>query len=472
MSEIIIVGGGISGLSLAFRLQQLQPEAKITVLEKESTLGGTIRTDERDGFRVEAGPNGFLDSKPTTLELCEDLGIADRLIAGSPAAATNRYLFLGDGKLRKLPTGFGSFLRSGLLSWRGKLSLMMERFRRPAMELTDESIDSFTRRRAGDEAADLLADAMVTGIYAGDPSLLSVHASFPRLASLEKEHGSVLKGMGKAAKERKKEAKARGETPGRANLLSFQEGLTLLIETLRERLNAGPEKGVLVKSIRHQDVESAPRWKVEATDGRTWESDVVVLTCPAHKQAEIVADLDGDLAEEIRGIPYNRVVVVGMGYRKADVPISVDGFGYIAPQRLQRDLLGVQWCSSIYPDRSPQDSILLRAMAGGWHRGDIVDWDDERLILAVREELRQAMQVTAAPIFTHIVRWQKAIPQYHLGHLNRVETINKKVANHPGLFVSGNAYHGVALNDCTEQGQVVAEKVSEYLGKEEHGVGT
>ncbi|MGF1580422.1 MAG: protoporphyrinogen oxidase [Gemmataceae bacterium] len=468
MSEVIIVGGGISGLTVAFRLQQLMPEATITVLEKEPRLGGTIRTDERDGFRVEAGPNGFLDSKPSTKQLCEDLGIHRHLVAGSEAASKNRYLFLGEGHLRKLPTGFGSFLRSGLLSWRGKLSLMMERFRRPAMELSDESIDSFTRRRAGNEAADLLADAMVTGIYAGDPSLLSVQASFPRLATLEKEHGSVLKGMAKAAKEKRKEAKARGETPRRPDLLSFQNGLTFLIEILRERLKTPAEVGVSVSRILRENQDNAgQRWRVFSEDGRNWQADSVVLTCPAHQQADMVSELDAKLAEEIRGIPYNRVVVVGMGYRKNDVPMSIDGFGYIAPQRLQRDLLGVQWCSSIYPDRAPEDAVLLRALAGGWHRADILDWDDERLIRAVREELRQAMHITSEPIFTHIVRWPRAIPQYHLGHLDRVDAINTRVGSHPGLFLAGNAYHGVALNDCTEQGQVLAEKVKEYLGREE-----
>ena len=187
------------------------------------------------------------------------------------------------------------------------------------------------------------------------------------------------------------------------------------------------------------------------------------LTCPAYQQAKIVVDLDVDLAERIAAIAYNRVAVVALGYRKADVPMPLDGFGFIAPQNTRRDLLGVQWCSSIYPQRAPEGYVLLRAMCGGWQRADIVDWDDARLLTALRAELRQAMQITAEPIFHKIVRWDKAIPQYHLGHLERVAWIENLLTQHPGFYLGGNAYHGVALNDCTEQGDLIAQRVQQFL---------
>src|SRR5262249_20045397 len=211
MPRVVIVGGGISGLALAHRLRQAAPAAEVTVLEERPRPGGTMWTERRDGFQVEIGPNGFLDTKPTTADLCRDLGLGDRLLAASETAQRNRYLFL-DGRLRALRGSPLSFLGSGLLSWRGKLGLLLERWRPPRRDGGDESIDAFARRRAGREAAEVLADALVTGIYAGDPHLLSMPAAFPRLARLEEEYGSVLKGLARSARQRRAEAAARGET--------------------------------------------------------------------------------------------------------------------------------------------------------------------------------------------------------------------------------------------------------------------
>jgi oxygen-dependent protoporphyrinogen oxidase len=173
--------------------------------------------------------------------------------------------------------------------------------------------------------------------------------------------------------------------------------------------------------------------------------------------------VDRELAEEIAGIAYNRIAVVALGYRREDVPGSLNGFGFIAPQRARRDLLGVQWCSSIFPDRAGPGTVLLRAMCGGWHRPEIVGYAEDRLLEAVRAELAVAMDVRAAPLFHRIVRWDRAIPQYHLGHLGRVARIEAYTARYPGLFLAGNAYHGVAMNDCTERGEQLAERVRQYL---------
>jgi oxygen-dependent protoporphyrinogen oxidase len=177
----------------------------------------------------------------------------------------------------------------------------------------------------------------------------------------------------------------------------------------------------------------------------------------------MLADLDADLAALIDGIPYNRVAVVALGYRASDVPGSVDGFGYLSPQRTRRDVLGVQWCSSIFPDRAPPGMVLLRAMCGGWNRGEMIDWSDEQLLGAVRAELAQTMHIQAAPVFHHIVRWHRAIPQYHLGHLERVALIEERVSRHRGLYLGGNAYRGVALNDCVEQAGLLADRIASDL---------
>ncbi len=460
MNRIVIVGGGISGLTLAYRLQQRLPTAEVVVLEQQPRLGGKIDTLQRDGFRVEAGPNGFLDTNPVTVDLCCELGIGDRLTAASEAAGRNRYMLL-NGRLRLLPSSMGSFLTSRVLSWRGKLNLLAERFRLPRRDDADESIDAFVRRRAGSEVAETLADAFVTGIYAGDPSLLSVRAAFPRLVRMERDHGSIRNGFVAAARRRKADAAAKGQPPSRAGRMwSFREGLGLLIEALRGRLRTPPVTGVAVQSVRRTPQGD---WQIRAEGRDVWTADAVTLTCPAYQQAALLADEDAELAQRIDGISYNRVAVVALGYRLSGMPMSLEGFGYLSPQRDHRDVLGVQWCSSIFPDRSPTGTVLLRAMCGGWNRPEIVDWDDDRLLAAVRGELRQSMGVEAAPVFHQIVRWDKAIPQYHLGHLERVAWIDDRTAKHPGLFLGGNAYRGVALNDCVEQAAVLAARVEKSL---------
>lgn len=459
MTRIVIVGGGVSGLSLAYRLQQLLPDAEARLLEQRDRPGGSLWTERRDGFQIEIGPNGFLDNKPSTVDLCHDVGLGDRLLAASAASGKNRYLFLDD-RLRLLPNSLFSFLGTDLLGWRDKLGLLLERFRPRRRESGDESFDAFARRRLGPAFADTFADAFVTGIYAGDPTRLSVKAAFPRLAEFEEKHGSLMVGTFAALRERRAAMKARGEPYRRTGMWSFVEGLRLLAETLRDHLRTRPLFGV---TIRRVERDGPHRWAVCGDGHDRWTADAVVLACPAYAQAELLAALDPDLAEDVAGIAYNRVAVVGVGFRKADVPHSLDGFGYIAPQRTRRDLLGVQWCSSIFPARAPDGAVLLRALCGGVGRPEIVGWDDTRLIAAVRSEMRLALGVTAEPIFTHIVRWERAIPQYDLGHLDRVARIDERVSRHPGLFLGGNAYRGVALNDCTEQGQLVAGAVADYL---------
>jgi oxygen-dependent protoporphyrinogen oxidase len=423
----------------------------VLVLDKGTRPGGTIDTIERAGFRVEAGPNGFLGSNPATLDLARQIGLGERLVAASEAAGRNRFLLLG-GRLRPLPSSPLAFLRSDLLSWLGKLQLLAERLRPRRHSSADESIDSFARRRVGREAADTLVDPFVTGIFAGDPKLLSVHATFPRLAGYEREHGSVLGGLARTRRQRQQASP--GARPGQ--MWSFREGLRLLVETLAARLRRPPLCGVAVRRVNR----TPAGWEVSADGRDVWRADAVVLTCPAYSQARLLADEDAALAEQVGGIAYNRIAVVALGYRAADVPRPLDGFGYLSAQRSRRDVLGVQWCSSIFPERAPPGTVLLRAMCGGWHRGEIVDWPEQRLLAAVRAELGQVLRIRAEPIFHQVVRWDRAIPQYHLGHLERVAWIEERLTRHDGLFLGGNAYRGVALNDCVEQAGRLAQTVA------------
>jgi oxygen-dependent protoporphyrinogen oxidase len=239
---------------------------------------------------------------------------------------------------------------------------------------------------------------------------------------------------------------------------SFREGLRVLVDGLAAQLGDRVKCGVRVKSLRRNEAG----WRLD-TDAGPLTADAVVLACPAYEQADVLADLDPALADLTAGIPYNRVAVVALGYRQSDCPSAPDGFGYIAPQNTRRDVLGVQWCSSIFPDRAPPGCVLWRALCGGVGRDDVFDWDDERLSRAVHAEIRLAMGVRGEPVFRRIVRWPRAIPQYNVGHLDRVAGIEAAAARHPGLFLTGNAYHGIAMGDCAEQGELVAARVAAHL---------
>jgi oxygen-dependent protoporphyrinogen oxidase len=460
MPRVVIAGGGLTGLSVAFRLTQLAPHVSVAVLEPRSACGGNIGTEDRDGFRVERGPNGFLDRTSSVPNLVRDLGLSDHLVAASESSRKNRYLFLR-GKLRKLPGGPLGLLFSRLLSFRGKWQLFTEPWRRRAANVPDdESVAQFVTRRAGKEAAEVFADALVTGIQAGDPTTLSVAAAFPRLPLMEREAGSIVRGFMRAAKKRKLDAQARGEPPpDPQRMWSFREGLRVLTDSLAAQLGDRVTTNAGVKSIRKHD----GGWLLDTGAG-PMTADAVVLACPAYEQASILAELDPKFAEDVGSIAYNRIAVVALGYRQSACSWSPDGFGYIAPQNTRRDVLGVQWCSSIFPDRAPPGFVLWRALCGGVNRGEVAEWDDDTLAKAVHDEMKLAMGVRGEPVFRRIVRWPRAIPQYNVGHLARVARIETAAAAHAGLFLTGNAYHGVAMGDCAEQGELVAGRVAAFLG--------
>ena len=343
MARIVIVGGGLSGLSLAYRLEQRLPGAEVLVLEQRDRVGGNINTLDRDGFRVEAGPNGFLDNKPATLSLCRDLGLGERLQPASDAAGRNRFLFL-NGRLRLLPGSLWSFLRSDILSWSGKIRVLTGRWRRPRLDPGEESIESFAiRRRRGGSS---------------HPGRCVCHRH-PRGRPRPAQHRGSFSPLGyPRARTRQRAARpcrpSQTAPPGRS-----QPGATG---------SAPPEDVVLSRGTAFTDRHSAPAAEEPAAAGScrsrdkanarprpdsgrlprrsggrdSWTADRVVLACPAYQQAEILADLDPALADKVAGIAYNRIAVVALGFRAADVPTRLDGFGFLTPQRERRDVLGVR----------------------------------------------------------------------------------------------------------------------------------
>lgn len=447
MARVVVIGGGISGLAAAYRIRQSLPTAHITLLEAATHPGGNIRSFQDEGYLWEAGPNGFLDSKPDTLQLCHELRIDDQLIGASEESRKHRYLCL-QGRLIALPASPLRFLTTKALSFQGKIALLGEPLRRPRRSrahVDEESVHEFAVRRFGSETADTLVDALVTGIWGGNTKELSLAAAFPRLAKYEAEAGSVFRGFWRS-------------TSKRARLWSFRGGMQTLTDALAASLQAELRLNTTVTRL---EVDNG-QWKVHGKAAETWLADAVILTVPAPVQAKLLGSIDRGIAREFEAIPYNRIAVVALGYCSSDVPIH-EGFGYIAPQNSRRDVLGVQWCSSIFPGRAPQDRVLWRALVGGVHRAELLDFDDAALISRVHREMQTVLNVTGVPVFARVHRWPRAIPQYVLSHLGRVSRIEETASRYPGLFVGGNALHGIAINDCTGDAKRLAERVGRFL---------
>jgi oxygen-dependent protoporphyrinogen oxidase len=453
MAAIAIIGGGISGLSLAYYLLEKDPSLDITVFESQKRPGGKIWTDKAEGFLCEWGVNGFLDNRPKTLELSKKLSLEP---LRSADAARKRFIFSG-GVLHRLPESPAAFIASTLLSFRGKLRIMAEPLiQGKAME--DESLAGFARRRLGAEAYEKLIDPMASGIYAGNPESLSLRACFPRIYELEKKYGGLIKGMLKLRKEQKKQGSKEkvGAGPG-GTLTSFQNGMGSLIQTLNDVLGNRIRLGYRALSL---EVRTRG-YVLHFADGSSFEAANVVLASPAYAAAEIVKNLDKKLSGLLSGIPYPSVSVACFGYKKEKISGDLNAFGYLIPSREKRTILGTLYDSSIFQGRAPEGYALLRSMVGGARASDLALQKDSALIDMIRNELSDIIGIKSAPDFVRIYRHEMAIPQYTLGHIGRLENMDALLARHKGLFLTGNAYRGISLNDCIGNSAKLAEKIIE-----------
>lgn len=460
MTNVIVIGGGISGLSTAWLLAEKAQAAgksiNIRLLEQEQQTGGKIRSVQENGFLCEWGPNGFLDSKPQTLELCKALGVADRLLRSNDNAR-KRFIFTG-GKLHRLPENGLSFLKSGLLSWPGKLRLMAEPFASPPPAGVDETLAAFGRRRLGDEALRKLIAPMASGIFAGDPETMSLASCFPRIAELEREYGGLFKAMFSLARKKKQERRegkvsSSAAGPG-GTLTSFREGIQFLTDTLTERLAERVITGSAVVRVEQQE----KGWTVRCTDGASHSASLVIMATPAYAAAAALDGLDQPLADILRAIPYSTLSVICCGFKTEGLGHPLDGFGFLVPKEEGRTVLGTLWDSSMFEQRAPFGMALLRSMAGGACRPELMALSDEQLLQRVRDDLQAAMGIVTPPCFSRIVRHQKAIPQYTSGHGQRLEAINERLGRYPGLLLTGNAFKGVGLNDCVAASQATVER--------------
>jgi protoporphyrinogen/coproporphyrinogen III oxidase len=465
MTRIAIIGAGISGLSTAFALQQLAAEAGLevetVVLEKKERLGGKMLSIREEGYLCEWGPNGFLDNKPMTLDLCRHLGISERLLRSNDNAR-KRFIYT-EGQLHRLPENGPSFLRSKLISWPGKLRLAYEMVVPPRRDDIDETLADFGRRRLGGEALDKLIAPMVSGIFAGDPETMSLKSCFPRIQELEREHGGLLKAMIKLAGKKRAERKAGKVVASAAGpggvLTSFYGGIQELTDGTAQALHGIVRIGAKVTRIARKE----GRFELRLADGGSVEADLVVSAAPAHALTSMLDQLDRSLVEILSQIPYAPMNVVCFGYQREKIARDLDGFGYLIPRKEKRNTLGTLWDSSIFPNRAPEGQVLLRSMMGGATNAQAILLSDAEVKARVMADLKDIMGIQAEPDFVRIFRHQQAIPQYTVGHAKRLRALNERLGEHPGLFLTGNAFCGVGLNDCVHASNQTAERVISYL---------
>jgi len=457
---MVVVGGGITALAAAYRATELAQERGIEldlkVVEARDRLGGTIATERVDGFLVEAGPDSFLSEKPWALGLCRRLGLESQLVRTDDRF---RKVFVWfRGRLHPLPDGFQllaptrlmPFATSSLFSWPGKLRMAMDLVvRRGAGD--DESLGAFVRRRLGREALERVAQPLVAGIYTADPEDLSLAATMPRFLEVERRHRSIILGLRHALRT----APLPGTSGARWSLfVTFADGMDTLVRALAERL---PDSSVVLNQRVASVERTGARWKIATVDGARWEADRLVFAGESHGTARLLRYVDPTLATLLGDIEYAGAATVSLGYRRTDVPHALDGFGFVVPRTEGKALLAATFSSVKYPGRAPEGHVLLRGFLGGALNAGALAEDDATLVARARAELRQALGVTAEPVLARLARWPASMPQYRVGHLARVETIERRAAALPGLALAGGAYRGVGIADCVRSGEAAAE---------------
>jgi len=459
--RIAVIGGGVSGLAAAYFVKKIARgkgrPVQVELFEEEARAGGKFDARLQNGYTVEAGPNGFLDSKPWTLELVRELGMQNELLP-SDQSASKRFIY-SRGRLHEIKPP-PAFLFSPLLSWRARIGMIRELFARPTPAGKDTTLAEFGSRRLGREVVERLLDPMVSGIFAGDPQQMSLRASFPRIAELEEQHGGLIRAWGHIARQRRA-AKKRGEEAGISSgpsgpggvLTSFKGGVSSLTDRLAADMGEHLHTGDPVYRV------TAAKSKVTlATGDGEFQADGVIMAAPAGRAAAMLQAAAPESSDILSQIPYSPMAVVGVGYDRGTLEEPPSGFGFLIPRVEKRKILGALWTSSIFPGyRSPDGKFLIRVMVGGARDHETPFLPDDELLATVKAELAVTMGLAAEPSFVTIIRWKEAIPLYTVGHLERLAEAESKLP--PGIVLAGNAYRGVGINDCVREAEVAAEKV-------------
>ena len=458
MNRIVIIGGGISGLAAAHRVKELNPAAEVTVLEASNRLGGTIHTEYRDGFLLERGPDSFISEKPHAIALAKRLGLESQLIRTNEEY--RRSFIVRDGRLRAVPEGFQlmapsrmwPFITSDIFSLAGKARMAADLLlpRRTSNGSTDESLASFVRRRLGKEALARMAQPMVGGIYTADPETLSLRATLPRFLDMEQKHRSLILAMLRQGR-----AQKTGTSGARYSLfLSFERGMQVLVDALTQltRMNAD-----LRLKTRAQRLTFDRGWKIYTDRKEQFEADAVCLAVPAYVAASLLDGTHERLAQKLRQIKYASTATINFGYRRAAIAHPLNGFGFVVPFIEKRSLIACTFSNVKFSGRAPEGHVLLRAFAGGALQPEIFALDEAEMSRRVEADLRELLGISEDPRFIEVAKWERSMPQYEVGHLERVEEIEALVNQLPGLALAGNAYRGAGIPDCVRSGEAAAE---------------
>ncbi|MBI3551826.1 MAG: protoporphyrinogen oxidase [Elusimicrobia bacterium] len=452
--RVVILGAGITGLAAAYELHKRaardRRKLEIVVLEASNRVGGKVMTETKDGVVFELGPDSFITAKPDALALVRELGLSGELVKTNESQKT--IYVLSHGKLEPLPEGMTllpsrvlPFLTTRLLSWKAKLRLALEPFIPAAREELDESLGSFVRRRLGREALEKIAAPMLAGIYAGDPEQMSLQSTFPQLKELELS-GGIFKGMRAAAQRPKPSSEL-------TMFMTLRGGLSRLVEALAHQLPGGTVRtGANVLSLKRRGSE----WQV-ATKDAVFSADAVISALPANALAAVASDLDFELSCVLNEIPFVTTATVSLVYERAGFPDPLDGFGFIVPRAEGRAVTAATYTSTKFPERVAQGQVMVRCFMGGAGREETVAADEAGLSRTARKELAEILRLGEThPKFSRSQRWEKANPQYNVGHALRLKRIASCLQGHPGLYLSGCSYEGVGLPDCIRSGREAA----------------
>ena len=454
INRIVVVGGGISGLAAAHRLIELG-QTRVTLIEASARLGGTIQTEHRDGFLIERGPDSFISEKPEAVELAKRLGIESRLIGTNENY--RRSFIVRKGRLRPVPEGFQllapsrmwPFLTSDIFSVAGKMRMAADLFvpRKGTNGTQDESLASFVRRRLGQEALERMAQPMVGGIYTADPETLSLRATLPRFLEMERKHRSLILAMLRQGQVQKS-----GTSGARYSLfLSFDRGMQVLVDALAQ-VKADIRLNTRVESLKLND----RTWTITTNTGEQIQADAVCLAVPAYIAASL---LNGTLAAKLNQIKYASTATINFGYKRSDINHPLNGFGFVVPFVEKRSLLACTFSSVKFSERAPEQYVLLRAFAGGALQPEIFALDESEMATKVEADLRELLGITAKPLFTEVAKWERSMPQYEVGHLDRIAEIENEVSKLPELSLAGNSYRGAGIPDCIRSGEAAAESL-------------
>jgi oxygen-dependent protoporphyrinogen oxidase len=471
--RVVVVGGGIAGLAAAHRLVELARDRgwvlDLVLLEAGDRLGGTIRTEEADGFLLEAGPDAFVSEKPWALALAERIGLGPRL-----QRTDDRYrrtYVVRRGRLHPLPEGFlllaptrlGPVLASPVFSWRGKLRMALDLVLPRRRGDGDESLGSFVRRRLGREVLERVAQPLVGGIYTADPDRLSLAATMPRFRAIERDHRSLVLGLRRTVASRE----AGAASGARWSLfVTLAGGMEELVRALAARLPAGAVRlGAAATAV----ARAGPGWVVRTAGGASLAADGVVLAGPAPRMADVVRELDPTLAGLLAGIDYASSATVALAYPRTAVRHPLDGFGFVVPRVEGRPSIACTFSSVKYPGRAPAGQVLLRVFLGGACQPDLLDRDDAALVRLAHEDVAALLGIDRPPVLARLWRHPRSMPQYAVGHLDRVAALEARLASLEGLALAGGAYRGVGIPDCIRSGELAAERLVAVEGPRRGG---